>query len=470
MVQTDSSSPKRAVPRGEEIADEEFQATEALQRAARIDPVSGLRNRRQFVEDFGFGVSATTEQNCDVIALLTLASPEQFNGIVRALGHGFAEEVVRLGVERLRNSLPADKRIYHIDPLSFAFAIPANDGDMVPEALEDMVAIFAEPLLCNGIPIRNQIGLGLNRAGDSGSDPSEILRGALVAAQDSLNRSQTSAWYDRGSDQAHLRSFRLLADLGRLMHAPDEVIAAQFSLHYQPKIDLRTGGCCGVEGLMRWTHPSLGFVSPAEFITLAEATAVITPLTRWVFRQGVSQRATWHRDGIDARISLNVSPINLGEPDFADFVLETCREQGVAPEWMEIEFTESAQTMDSALTLAQLSRLRDEGVRVAIDDFGSGYSNMRYLRSIPADALKIDKDFILTLDTEEKNRKIVPTIIDLGHQLGFAVVAEGIETADSYNTLADWGCDEGQGFFMSKPLTEGAFRDWYGATKSRKVA
>jgi len=229
MVHTDSSSSERAAPEGEQIADEQFQAAEAFQRAARFDPISGLRNRRQFVEDFGFGVSSETDENNNVIALLTLAAPEQFNGIIRALGHGFAEEVVRLGVERLRSALPSDKRLYHVDPLSFAFAIPAGEDDVVPEALEDMVAIFAEPLLCNGIPIRNQVGLGLNRAGDAGSDPSEILRGALVAAQDSLNRSQTSAWYDRSSDQAHLRSFRLLADLGRLMDAPDEVIEAQFT-------------------------------------------------------------------------------------------------------------------------------------------------------------------------------------------------------------------------------------------------
>jgi len=455
---------------GEQAADKAFEAAESLHRAARFDPVSGLLNRRQFVEDFGFGISETPAECCPVIVLLTLATPEQFNGIVRALGHGFADEVIRLGANRLRRTLSEDVRLYHVDALSFAFAISAPPGEASPKILQELTEVFAEPLICNGIPIRNQIGLGLTRAGESGSDPSEVLRGALVAAQDSLSQSINWAWYNQSSDQAHLRSFRLLADLGRLMDAPDDVIAKQFSLHYQPKIDLHDGSCCGVEGLMRWTHSSLGFISPAEFIPLAEATAVITPLTRWVFRQGVAQRAAWHRDGIDARISLNVSPINLAEPDFADFVLDTCQEQGVGPEMMEIEFTESAQTMDSALTLAQLSRLRDEGVRVAIDDFGSGYSNMRYLRSIPADALKIDKDFILTLDSDEKNRKIVPTIIDLGHQLGFAVVAEGIETAESYMSLSDWGCDEGQGFFMSKPLAEGAFRDWYNATGSSKVA
>jgi len=470
MVQTDVHQEMQPDSEKELEADAAFEAAETLQRMARLDPVSGLYNRRQFVEDFGFGISSKTIAERSVVVLLTLASTEQFIGIIRALGHNFADEVIRLGASRLREVISDDIRLYHVGAQSFAFALELDDEAASPVILQTLERVFAKPLLCNGIPIRNQIGIGLNRAGGVVFDASEVLRGAFVAAQDSRTGSKRWAWYDRSSDQAHLRSFRLLADLGRLMDAPDQVTAAQFSLHYQPKIDLRTGGCCGVEALMRWTHPSLGFISPNEFISLAEATAVITPLTRWVFRQGVKQRAAWHKDGINTRISLNVSPINLAEPDFADFVLETCREQDVTPEMMEIEFTESAQTMDNDLTLEQLTRLRNEGVRVAIDDFGSGYSNMRYLRSIPADALKIDKSFILTLDSDEKNRKIVPTIIDLGQQLDFAVVAEGVETAASYNTLADWGCDEGQGFFMSKPLAEPVFRDWYTACSQSKVA
>ena len=470
MVQTELQDDMLPDPREEQEADAAFRTAEALQKMARLDPVSGLFNRRQFIEDFGFGLSTESNDEQNVVVLLTLASTEQFTGIIRALGHNFVDEVVRLGAGRLREVLPDEIQLYHVGAQSFAFALALDDKDETPSILRTLERVFAEPLMCNGIPIRNQIGIGLNHTDEMVFDASEALRGAFVAAQDSRSRNKSWAWYDKNSDQAHLRSFRLLADLGRLMDAPDQVTAAQFSLHYQPKIDLATGGCCGVEALMRWTHPNLGFISPVEFISLAEATAMITPLTRWVFRQGVTQRAAWHRDGINARISLNVSPINLAEPDFADFVLETCREKDVAPEMMEIEFTESAQTMDSELTLAQLSRLRDEGIRVAIDDFGSGYSNMRYLRSIPADALKIDKSFILTLDTDDKNRKIVPTIIDLGQQLGFAVVAEGIETAASYNTLADWGCDEGQGFFMSKPLAEPVFRDWYSSCPHPNVA
>lgn len=466
-VQKGETSPDS---RGEQDADSAFLAAEVLQRMARTNPISGLMNRRQFVEDYGFGVSSISSEGSTVIVLMTLVTADEFNGIIRALGHSFAEEMIRMGANRLRGVLPAEVPLYHVGGFGLAFAVQMDDTDTPPEVLKEVARVFAEPMICNGIPVRNKIGLGLHRVGDNGFDPSEALRGAFVAAQDSQTQGQCWAWYDRGSDQAHLRSFRLLADLGRLMDGSDEATAEQFALHYQPKIDLRTGNCCGAEALMRWTHPTLGFISPVEFIPLAEATAMITPLTRWVFRHGVAQRADWHRDGIDARISLNVSPINLAEPDFADFVLETCRDQGVPPELMEIEFTESAQTLDSALTLAQLTRLRDEGVRVAIDDFGSGYSNMRYLRSIPADALKIDKGFILTLDSDEKNRKIVPTIIELGHHLGLAIVAEGIESAAAYKSLADWGCDEGQGYHMSKPLPEPAFHDWYNATSQSEVA
>lgn len=470
MVSPTSQRDVSFAPSDEQAADSAFEAAEALQLLARIDPVSKLKNRRQFVEDYGFGVSKVVSKDATIVVLMTLAAAGDFNGIIRALGHSFADELIRLGANRLQGVLPDDTTLYHVGGLGFAFALGTTEPGKPPAVLDEIIRVFAEPMICSGIPVRNQISLGLHVEKQSQFDPSEALRGALVAAQDSRTQGQGWAWYDRSSDQAHLRSFRLLADLGRLMDGSDEAMAEQFSLHYQPKIDMRTGACCGVEGLMRWKHPSLGCISPVEFVSLAEATAMITPLTRWVFRHGVAQRAAWNRDGIDARISLNVSPINLAEPDFADFVLDTCRDQGVAPELMEIEFTESARTMDSALTLAQLSRLRAEGVRVAIDDFGSGYSNMRYLRSIPADALKIDKDFILTLDTDEKNRKIVPTIIELGQHLGFAVVAEGIESAASYQSLANWGCDEGQGFYMSKPLPEPAFRDWYKATSQREVA
>ena len=465
------AAPIDAAPRGfdEDRADAEFGAAEALQRAMRVDPVTQLPNRRKFIEDFGYGLPSTPRGDSDVLVMLTLTEASQFNGILRALGHSFAEEFVRLGADRLRKVLPDSAPLYHISLLSFAFPMQVFSGDIHTSRIEDILRVFEEPVSCAGIPIRNRVGIGLTYLDEHSAEPSELLRGALVAAQDSRHSAEGWAWYDSRSDRAHLRAFRLLADLGRLIEKPDEEAQQQLSLHYQPRIDLGDGQCTGAEALMRWTHPQFGFVSPAEFIPLAEATALITPLSRWVVKQCVAQQAMWQREGLSTRVSMNVAPSNLAEADFAEFLIDTCHAQRVDPASIEIEFTESAMTTDDVLTLEHLTSLRMAGVRVAIDDFGSGYSNMRYLRSIPADVLKIDKDFVLTLDTCDKNRKIVPTIIDLGHRLGFDVVAEGIETRTAYESVSRWGCDEGQGFFMSKPLPEPVFREWF-AARARAAA
>lgn len=448
--------------RDERRLDDDFRVTEALQQAMRVDPVTQLPNRRRFIEDFGFGVPATPRDEYDVLVLLTLAESSQYNEILRALGHSFAEEFIRLGADRVRCALPESIPLYHIEALSFAFPMQVFSSEVQPSEVDKILRVFEQPLSVAGIPIRNSVGIGLTYLDEHSAEPSELLRGALVAAQDSRRTAEGWAWYDCASDQAHLRAFRLLAELGRLIERPREEAADQLSLHYQPRIDLNDGSCTGVEALMRWTHPQFGWVSPSEFIPLAEATALITPLSRWVVQNSVAQQAEWQKQGIATRVSMNVAPTNLAEADFADFLIDTCSEYGVDPASVEIEFTESAMTTDDVLTLEHLTSLRDKGVRVAIDDFGSGYSNMRYLRSIPADVLKIDQIFVRTLDSCEKNRKIVPTIIDLGHRLGFDVVAEGIETPTAYESVRRWGCDEGQGFFMSRPLPEPAFREWFG--------
>lgn len=459
----------RPIEFDEQSADAEFRAAEALQRAMRVDPVTQLPNRRQFVEDFGFGLPSTPRGEGDVLVMFTLAEADQFNSILRALGHGFSEEFVRLGADRLRRILPDDIPLYHISLLSFAFPLQVFSTDTQPAQIDDIMRAFEGPLACAGIPIRNRIGVGLTMLEGHSTEPSEMLRGALVAAQDSRTTAEGWAWYDRKSDQEHLRSFRLLADLGRLIERPDAMDDDQLSLHFQPRINLGNGDCVGAEALMRWEHPSLGSISPEEFIGLAETTALITPLTRWVISNGIARSAAWRDAGIGAKVSMNVAPTNLTEKDFADFVLETCDTHQLDPRAIEIEFTESSCAGDDAITVKQLTELREAGVTVAIDDFGAGYSNMRYLRSIPADVLKIDQNFILDLDECPKNEKIVPTIINLGHRLGFDVVAEGIESRQSYDKLSRWGCDEGQGYFMSKPLSEPDFVEWYGA-RIRNVA
>jgi EAL domain-containing protein (putative c-di-GMP-specific phosphodiesterase class I)/GGDEF domain-containing protein len=414
----------------------------------RTDHVTLLPNRRRFIEDVSRRTSdVTAEGQATVLVLVTLAEARQFNEILRALGHAYAEEFVRMGSERLRAILPTDMTIYHVSVLSFAFLAPSLAPGERPECIDRIVAAFLAPLVCQGIPIDSSVGVGLTVLDASASDPSEILRATLAAAQDSRAGTDGWSWYNRKSDAAHRRAFQLLSDLKPALEG-----STQLFLDYQPRVDMQTGACVGVEALVRWNHPQMGLVSPAEFIPLAEATALVTPLTRLVIARAVEQQAAWRSRGIDLRMSVNVSPKNLMERDFVDYIVATCADFGVLPSMLEIEFTEGTLTTNNKTAMDRLRALKTLGVAIAIDDFGSGYSNMSYLTLLPAQTLKIDQSFVRPLDTQPKNAILLRAIIDLGHKLGYRVVAEGIETQSTYNLLAEWGCDEGQGYWMSRPL------------------
>ncbi|MGF1463703.1 MAG: EAL domain-containing protein [Maricaulaceae bacterium] len=211
---------------------------------------------------------------------------------------------------------------------------------------------------------------------------------------------------------------------------------------------------------MRWRHKELGPVSPAEFVGLAEATALITPLTRWVVKAALRQFAQWSEPARPQKLSINISPKNTTEPDFIAFMAQACDEAGVAPHRIELEFTEGVLAADIAQTVERLSALKALGFEIAIDDFGSGYSNMRYLMDLPAQILKIDQTFIRALPDQPKSATLVRGMIELGHALGFRVVAEGVETAQILDQLRGWGCDEVQGYHLARPMPSDAFADW----------
>ena len=223
--------------------------------------------------------------------------------------------------------------------------------------------------------------------------------------------------------------------------------------HSTTRVDLKTGQVVGVEALLRWHHPTLGFVPPGEFIPLVEQTALVRPMTRWVVETAARQAFAWSRCGLDIRVSLNASARNLDEADFADRFLDIVRMVGVDPQRLELEFTESATARDQANIAAQLKALHAAGVVIAIDDFGTGYSNMAYIQKLPISVLKIDRSFITDLVGSETDRKLVRSMIAMARDLGYGVVAEGIETQAVYDMLAVFGCDEGQGYLMAKPMS-----------------
>ena len=432
-------------------------AVEFREALGRIDHVTLLPNRTSFIEDMTARAAAAEMAADHALILVTLADARHFNEILRALGHAYSEDFVKRGAERLLELLPAGTDVYHVSVLSLAFFAEKGQGDR-PAIVDDIVATFRRPLVCRDIPIDTRVGVGISLLEADGRDPAELLRATLAAAQDSRRTAEGWAWYNKSTDDAHLRAFTLLSDLKPAIERGGELF-----LDYQPRVIMRSRQCVSAEALLRWRHPRLGLISPMEFIPLAEATALITPLTRAVIEMGMRQLAEWRKHGRELSLSVNVSPKNVLESDFFDFLIDCCEKHGIAPSALELEFTEGTLSADSRATAERLTALHKAGVEIAIDDFGSGYSNMSYLTTLPAQTIKIDQSFVRPLGTRPKNEILIRSIIELGHQLGYKVVAEGIETAESFDRLSAWHCDEGQGYFMSRPLPPQDLVDWLGA-------
>jgi EAL domain-containing protein (putative c-di-GMP-specific phosphodiesterase class I) len=232
------------------------------------------------------------------------------------------------------------------------------------------------------------------------------------------------------------------------------------SLHYQPKVSLDTGQVHGVEALARWESPALGTVSPGEFITLAEATDLITPLTHWTLRRALRDCCAWRAQGLALQAAVNLSARHLQDARLPHVVEDMIRSSGADPKWLELEITESAIMADPDRAFRIVQALREIGVSISIDDFGTGYSSLAYLQNLNIDRLKIDRSFVAGMSENEGSRVIVASIIQLGHALGLDIVAEGIETLAQRQRLKALGCDFGQGYFFSAAMTYEAMLKW----------
>jgi EAL domain-containing protein (putative c-di-GMP-specific phosphodiesterase class I)/GGDEF domain-containing protein len=414
-----------------------------LRERRHIDSVTNLPNRQQFIADYAPGAF-------DQLALLTLTDAGHFSALLRSLGHEYSEQFIRAGAARLYGILARHTTIYYVSVLSFAFFLPPGAPD---DLFTEINKAFAEPLMCGGIPVMIRIGLGITACSyhQTGSD---ALRAALSAAQDSRAGSLPWARYDAKRDQAHRRGFLLLSDLTEAFSAPDQLF-----LNFQPKYDLASGRATSAEALLRWNHPVYGSISPAEFIPLAEATAHIHALTSWVLERAIAEAAKWQSHDWGLNIAINVSPQNLSRAGFAKQLSSILARHQVNPARIELEFTEGVVASNDSVVQAELQALRKVGMKIAIDDFGTGFANFSYITHLPADILKIDQSFIRKIGADPRSATVVQALIALAHKLDYVVVAEGIEDEAAYRQLAAWNCDEGQGYYMSRPLALPGFTD-----------
>jgi len=288
-----------------------------------------------------------------------------------------------------------------------------------------------------------------------GAEASALLRRAEVALIGAIGSEEPVAVYDAATDPHRPERLSLMGDLRKALDG--DAGDSGLELVYQPKLHLHSGRIDGAEGLLRWRHPVAGPLAPEAFIALAEETGNIRRLTRWVLGAGIEQAARWQAIGQDLRIALNVSARDLDDVELPRRVAGQLAAHGVSPQRIVLEITESAIMGKPDTAIAVLRRLADQGIELAIDDFGVGQSSFAYLRRLPVRELKIDRTFIRQLADSREDRAIVRSIIDLGHHLGYRVTAEGVEDSRSLEVLRELGCDHAQGYLVARPLAPDAF-------------
>ncbi|WP_407293983.1 sensor domain-containing phosphodiesterase [Stutzerimonas zhaodongensis] len=424
----------------------------SLRNANFIDASTGLLNRSRLEDDVAR--STAKDRHGNVLVVVDVIGPTLLNDIIKVLGHGFAQALMLSMKQTLQAQLPFQCELYCISPSRFAFLVPDAPHRELTPLYDRIIAAFDAPVQCNSIPIKTQVGLGVLPL-HSGVLEQDWLRLAITSADDARERGIGWSPYESRLDAAQQRAFTLLSGLAEALHSK-----GQLRLVYQPRISLEAGHCTSVEALLRWDHPTLGAIGPAEFIPLAEKTALIRELSLWVAEAAVMQATAWQRQGARFKVAINVSASDLDSPAFADRVIELLGKQRIDPASLEVEFTESALMRNPGEVSRQLQRLRSLGVEVAIDDFGSGYSNWTYLRDLPATTVKLDQSFIRHLGDDEKDRRLVRTIIDLAKRLELRVVAEGIETQAVRDLVTRWGCDEGQGYLIARPMAPELLLGW----------
>ncbi len=414
-------------------------------RQAVTDSLTGLPNRRLF-NDRAEQAVARARRVGERVAVMII-DLDRFKEVNDTLGHHSGDVLLQEVAQRLTRAVRDSDTIARLGGDEFAVLLPdVRDQEAAASVAAVLGAAIADPIMLEGLSLDTEASIGIALYPDDGDDVSHLLQRADVAMYTAKSDHLGHAFYGPENDHYSPERLVLVGELRRAIEQ-DELV-----LHYQPKVDLESGGLIGVEVLVRWQHPSRGLLPPGDFIPLAEHTTLIKPLTLHVLNRALKQCKEWERQGRELNVAVNVSARNLLDPDFGDAV-EACLELWQVPSSrLELEITESVLMTNPARALEVLRRFSDMGVTLSIDDFGTGYSSLEYLKQLPVNVLKIDRSFVMNMADQPADAMIVRSTIDLARNLGLRVVAEGIEDQFSYDLLRQLGCSTGQGFLMSRPV------------------
>jgi diguanylate cyclase (GGDEF)-like protein len=424
-------------------------------RLAYWDALTGLPNRQWFRERVGHAV-AHSQVRPDPFAVMVL-NVDRFREVNDALGHELGDHLLQEAAQRLKSRAQrCGAQVARLGGDEFAVLVPGVDAARAREKAFELLQAFVDPLQLGEHTVDLGASLGVAAGLEHGADADTLLRRADMAMYAAKRTQAGVAVYEPGMDASSARSLSLLSELRHAV-AHDEL-----RLFLQPKVALATGQVTGAEALLRWQHPQRGLVAPMNFIPFAEQTGFIRALTEWVLERSVRMLEDLADLGLQAKLSVNLSTRDLSDPELPARVERLLARRGVAPHSLCLEITESAMMEDPQRALQTLQRLHDMGLRLSIDDFGTGYSSLAYLKRLPVHELKIDRSFVMNMERDLDDAKIVRSTIDLAHNLGLYVVAEGVETLKALKLLGGLLCDEAQGYLIARPMPAEEFSAWAG--------
>ena len=424
-----------------------------LQHQAMYDGLTGLPNRSLFADRLQQAILAGKRKQ-QAFALIAM-DLDRFKEINDTLGHHIGDKALRHTARIVRGALRESDTLARMGGDEFSILLPtAQTPDGAMKAAKRIIDALRDPVVISGHEIEIGASLGIAMFPEHAKQPDELQRNADAAMYQAKRSHSGFVTFTSELEQNSEDRFTLQLEIRKA------IANNEFVLHYQPKIDFSTHRISGAEALVRWQHPTRGLLSPDKFIPFAEESGLIRPLPKLILHEAVNQAKTWLKDGVPLQIAVNVSAVNIQDENFANQVAEILKQYDLPTSLIELELTESAVMSEPRKAISCIKKLCDIGVPVSIDDFGTGYTSMSKLKDLLVTKIKIDRSFVTDMLMNHSDAVIVRTTLDLGHSLGFKVVAEGVEDQATWDQLKDLGYDSAQGFYMSRPLAPEAFTEW----------
>ena len=439
----------------------------SLRHQAMHDGLTDLPNRTLLFDQLEKGID--TARAADSRLALMLMDLDRFKEVNDTFGHQFGDALLKQVAFRLRNQMHDGDTVARLGGDEFAVLLPGlSDANDAAARARRILNTLEQPFVVDAQVLEVGASIGIALYPDHGTDARTLLRRADVAMY-SAKQSQSGYSFHREDHES-----RTPDELSLVVELRGAVEKNELELYYQPKLHMRSGLMTRAEVLLRWNHPLRGQLSPATFIPLAERTGLIKSVTDWLLDKALEQCRIWQEAGAPIHVAVNISAKSLLDQSLPSKINGLLGKWDVDPRFLKIEITESSIMADPAHALAILSMLQSMGVRLSVDDFGTGYSSLTHLRELPIDEIKIDKSFVIGMTGSDADAAIVRTVIDLGHNLGKQVCAEGVEDEATWKMLADLGCDLAQGYWISRPMCGADLMKWlvgssWGLTASRST-